>query len=127
MYACIMQICSIVKPVIVPRTFVLIPFVPMRRLFVTAKARIYRVIPKREDETPAGKSNSRKKVSLSRRLPDLYCKLLLRMRGCFVSGVGTNANVGVCMCTCIYVCVFIELHIIAQFGHVILVILCHSH
>ena len=28
--------------------------------------------------------------------------------------------------TCVYVCVFIKLHIIAQSGPVILVILCHS-
>ena len=33
----------------------------------------------------------------------------------------------VCVCVCVCVCVFIKLHITAQFGPVILVILCHSH
>ena len=33
--------------------------------------------------------------------------------------------VSVCVCVC--VCVFFELHITAQSGPVILVILCHSH
>ena len=39
----------------------------------------------------------------------------------------------VCVCVvamcivCVCVCVFIKLHIIAQSGPVILVILCHSH
>ena len=40
-----------------------------------------------------------------------------------------------CVCVCVYcvcvycvcVCVFIELHITAQSGPVVLVILCHSH
>ena len=34
---------------------------------------------------------------------------------------------GVCVCVCVCVCVFIKLHITAQSGPVILVILCHSH
>ena len=34
---------------------------------------------------------------------------------------------GVCMCVFVCVCVFIKLHITAQSGPVILVILCHSH
>ena len=33
----------------------------------------------------------------------------------------------VCLCVCVCVCVFIELHITAQSGLVILVILCPSH
>ena len=33
----------------------------------------------------------------------------------------------VCMYVCIYVCIFIKLHITAQSGPVILVVLCHSH
>ena len=33
----------------------------------------------------------------------------------------------VCMYVCMYVCIFIKLHITAQSGLVILVILCHSH
>ena len=33
----------------------------------------------------------------------------------------------VCVCVCVCVCVFIKLHITAQSGPVILVILCHSH
>ena len=32
-----------------------------------------------------------------------------------------------CVCVCVCVCVFVELHITAQSGPVILVILCHSH
>ena len=32
----------------------------------------------------------------------------------------------VCVCVCVCVCVFIKLHITAQSGLVILVILCHS-
>ena len=32
----------------------------------------------------------------------------------------------VCMYICMYVCIFIKLHITAQSGLVILVILCHS-
>ena len=36
---------------------------------------------------------------------------------------GHTRHTGVCMC----VCVFIKLHITAQSGLVILVILCHSH
>ena len=32
----------------------------------------------------------------------------------------------VCVCLCLCVCVFIKLHITAQSGLVILVILCHS-
>ena len=32
-----------------------------------------------------------------------------------------------CVCVCVCVCVFIKLHITAQSGLVILVILCHSH
>ena len=32
-----------------------------------------------------------------------------------------------CVCVCVCVCVFIKLHITAQSGPVILVILCHSH
>ena len=32
-----------------------------------------------------------------------------------------------CVCVCVCVCVFIKLHITAQSGTVILVILCHSH
>ena len=32
-----------------------------------------------------------------------------------------------CVCVCMCVCVFIKLHITAQSGPVILVILCHSH
>ena len=32
-----------------------------------------------------------------------------------------------CVCVCACVCVFIKLHITAQSGPVILVILCHSH
>ena len=39
-------------------------------------------------------------------------------------GVSTTGR-SVCVCVC--VCVFIELHITAQSGLVILVILCHSH
>ena len=31
------------------------------------------------------------------------------------------------MCVCVCVCIFIKLHITAQSGPVILVILCHSH
>ena len=31
------------------------------------------------------------------------------------------------VCVCVCVCVFIKLHITAQSGPVILVILCHSH
>ena len=31
-----------------------------------------------------------------------------------------------CVCVCVCVCVFIKLHITAQSGPVILVILCHS-
>ena len=31
------------------------------------------------------------------------------------------------LCACVCVCVFIKLHITAQSGPVILVILCHSH
>ena len=34
---------------------------------------------------------------------------------------------GVCVCVCVCVCVFIKLHITAQSGLVILVILCPSH
>ena len=37
-------------------------------------------------------------------------------------GVATE----VCMYVCMYVCIFIKLHITAQSGLVILVILCHS-
>ena len=37
------------------------------------------------------------------------------------------SSVCVCLCVCEYVCVFIKLHITAQSGPVILVILCHSH
>ena len=33
----------------------------------------------------------------------------------------------VCVCVCVCACVFIKLHITAQSGPVILVILCHSH
>ena len=33
----------------------------------------------------------------------------------------------VCVCVCVCLCVFIKLHITAQSGPVILVILCHSH
>ena len=33
----------------------------------------------------------------------------------------------VCVCVCVCVCVFIQLHITAQSGPVILVILRHSH
>ena len=33
----------------------------------------------------------------------------------------------VCMYVCMYVCIFIKLHITAQSGPVIRVILCHSH
>ena len=35
--------------------------------------------------------------------------------------------VRMCVCLCVCVCVFIKLHITAQSGLVILVILCHSH
>ena len=38
-----------------------------------------------------------------------------------------NPHFYVCMYVCMYVCVFIKLHMIAQSGPVILVILCHSH
>ena len=33
----------------------------------------------------------------------------------------------VCMFVCMYVCIFIKVHITAQSGPVIRVILCHSH
>ena len=33
----------------------------------------------------------------------------------------------ICMYVCMYVCIFIKLHITAQSGPVVLVILCHSH
>ena len=36
-------------------------------------------------------------------------------------------GMGMGMCVCVCVCVFIKLHITAQSGPVILVILCHSH
>ena len=36
------------------------------------------------------------------------------------------SGVTVCVCVCVCVCVFIKLHITAQSGLVILVILCHS-
>ena len=43
----------------------------------------------------------------------------------------TSGDYGVynskCVCVCVCVCVFIKLHITAQSGLVILVILCHSH
>ena len=35
-------------------------------------------------------------------------------------------NINSCVCMCVCVCVFIKLHITAQSGLVILVILCHS-
>ena len=38
-----------------------------------------------------------------------------------------RSPVFVCMCVCVCVCIFIKLHITAQSGPVILVILCHSH
>ena len=38
-----------------------------------------------------------------------------------------NMYLFVCVCVCVCVCVFIKLHITAQSGLVILVILCHSH
>ena len=47
--------------------------------------------------------------------------------------VGVSVSVCVCVClcvclsVCVSVCVFIKLHITAQSGPVILVILCHSH
>ena len=37
-----------------------------------------------------------------------------------------HRGVEVCVCVCVCVCVFIKLHITAQSGPVILVILCHS-
>ena len=50
------------------------------------------------------------------------------------SNIGQQYNDGekptvilyVCMYVCMYVCIFIKLHITAQSGLVILVILCHS-
>ena len=39
----------------------------------------------------------------------------------------TNFVLIVCVCVCVCVCVFIKLHITAQSGPVILIILCHSH
>ena len=36
-------------------------------------------------------------------------------------------NIYLFVCVCVCVCVFIKLHITAQSGLVILVILCHSH
>ena len=55
--------------------------------------------------------------------PDYYWGML-RRSGCiqiFLQTLPIKFNV------CVYVCVFIKLHISAQSGPVILVILCHSH
>ena len=46
------------------------------------------------------------------------CLRMLRFRHAFV--------LDLCVCVCVPVCIFTELCIIAQSGHVILVILCHS-
>ena len=40
---------------------------------------------------------------------------------------GSMILILMCVCVCMCVCVFIKLHITAQFGHVILVLLCYSH
>ena len=40
---------------------------------------------------------------------------------------GQGASLCVCVCVCVCACVFIKLHITAQSGPLILVILCHSH
>ena len=44
------------------------------------------------------------------------------------SRLSADISLCVCMCVCVFVCVciFIKLHITAQSGPVILVILCHS-
>ena len=42
-------------------------------------------------------------------------------------GYTSRGHTGGSSLVCMYVCIFIELHITAQSGPVILVILCHSH
>ena len=43
------------------------------------------------------------------------------------SSIPHSSNLYTCLCVCVCVCAFIKLHITAQSGPVILVILCHSH
>ena len=44
-----------------------------------------------------------------------------------VSGIHSSVVFNACAYVCMYVCIFIKLHITAQSGPVIRVILCHSH
>ena len=46
---------------------------------------------------------------------------------CVWGGVRATMCNLTCVCVCVCVCVFMKLHITAQSGPVILVILCHSH
>ena len=45
----------------------------------------------------------------------------------YIASVCERVYMFVCVCVCVCVCVFIKLHITAQSGPVILVILCHSY
>ena len=55
----------------------------------------------------------------------LYYTILHTARKYFSSSNTSVELQSVCVCVCM--CVFIKFHITAQFGPVILVILCHSH
>ena len=46
----------------------------------------------------------------------------IQHKNCWTPFVGV-----LCVCVCVCVCVFIKLHITAQSGLVILVIICYSH
>ena len=62
-----------------------------------------------------------KNLSLYQRIPEVYL---------YVHIFPFNKNdlrLLQCVCVCVCVCVFIKLHVTAQSGPVILVILCHSN
>ena len=62
---------------------------------------------------------------LLQRSPEFF-KKTIPLPGVSLALVGCNTD-SLCVCVCVCVCVFIKLHITAQSGPVILVILCHSH
>ena len=52
--------------------------------------------------------------------------VFIKLHVCVCMYVCMYACMYVCMHVCMYVCIFIKLHITAQSGLVILIILCHS-
>ena len=64
-------------------------------------------------------------------VPDFLCLGFIQKHSFviffFFRLISVKENRNACASVCVCVCVFIKLHITAQSGPVILVILCHSH